>query len=113
MKKNYKLIALPLLVAVFAMASFAGVASAQVAGPRVQIQLATNGLTNPLVASTTGATVARLSLNTTGSSEPVRISSLPFILTTGNGASADALYNCRVYNEAAPGVALNSYAATT
>lgn len=101
-----KILALPIAVAMIAL-GFAGSASAQTASPLLQIQLATNGLTSPLTAGGDDATVARLRLDTTGSTEAVRISSLPFILTTGSGAQADTLNNCRVYNEAAGTVALN------
>lgn len=107
-----KIIALPIVIAMFAI-GFAGSASAQVATPLLQIQLATNGLTNPLSAGGDDATVARLRLDTTGSSESVRISSIPFILTTAAGARADSLENCRVYNEAAGSVALNNSNSST
>lgn len=102
-----KILALPIVVAMIAL-GFAGSASAQTVSPLLQIQLATNGLTSPLVAGGDDATVARLRLDTTGSAEAVRISSLPFILTTGSGAQADTLNNCRVFNEAAGTVALNT-----
>lgn len=107
-----KALILPLAIAMLAFGTF-GSASAQVAAPRVALQFGTNGLTNPLVANTTGATVARLLLDTTGSTEPVRIASLPFNLVLGGGASAGTLTNCRVFNESAPTVALNSSATTT
>jgi len=86
---------------------------AQVIGPRVALQFATNGLTSPLVASTSNAVIARLLLDTTGSTEAVRISSLPFNLITGNGALAGSLQNCRVYNEADLSTSLNSPATAT
>jgi hypothetical protein len=47
-------------------------------------------------------------LDTTGSPEGVRITSLPFILSTGNGAVASTLTNCRVVNESNTGVNLNT-----
>lgn len=96
------------LLAVLGLGAFAAPANAQVGGPRVAIQLATSGLTAPLVASSTNATVARLILDTTGSTEPVRITSLPFILTAGNGADPTDLVNCRVVNEANVGTNLSS-----
>lgn len=105
------LIVLPAALAVMALG--ASSAGAQVVGPRVALQFGTNGLTSPLVASTTNATVARLLLDTTGSTEPVRISSLPFNLVVGGGASASTLMNCRVFNESAPTVALNTPASAT
>lgn len=108
--KNF--LALPVAIAVFAL-GFVGSANAQVASPLLQIQLATNGLTNTLTAGGEDATVARLRLDTTGSLEPVRITSLPFILTTGSGALASTLGNCQLYNEAAPNVALNTFATTS
>lgn len=107
-----KMLILPLAIATMALGSF-GSASAQVVAPRVALQFGTNGLTNPLVASSSDATIARLLLDTTGSTEPVRISSLPFNLVLGGGASASTLRNCRVFNEAAPTVALNTPASTT
>ncbi len=83
--------------------------SAQVvAGPRVAIELLSTGLTSPLMASSTNAVIARLVLDTSGSSEAVRISSLPWNLIPGNGASASTLGNCRVYNETDLNTALNS-----
>lgn len=106
MKIN-KLLASPIVAAVLAFGSF-GVASAQVASPMVALQFGTNGLTSPLSASSTDATVARLLLDTTGSSEAVRISSLPFNLITGSGAFASTLRNCRVFNESNSSVALNT-----
>ncbi|MCR4279318.1 MAG: hypothetical protein NUV78_01110 [Candidatus Zambryskibacteria bacterium] len=109
MKLN-KFIVFP-VAAVLALGTF-GSASAQTASPRLALQFGTNGLTNPLVANTTNATVARLLLDTTGSSEAIRLSSLPFNLIVGNGASASTLTNCRAYNEAAPNTALNSSATT-
>lgn len=110
MKIN-KFLALPLVASLFAMS--AGLASAQVVGPRVALQFATNGLTSPLTASTTDAVVARLLLDTTGSTEAVRISSLPFNLITANGAVASSLQNCRVYNESNLATPLNTPASTT
>lgn len=107
-----KLIVFPLAFAVFAL-GFAGPANAQVGTPRLALQFGTNGLTNPLVASTTDATIARLLLDTTGSTEAVRISSLPFNLVTGSGALTSTLQNCRVFNESAPTVALNTPATAT
>ena len=104
-------LALPVAVAMFA--GMTGIASAQVIGPRVALQFATNGLTNPLTASSTNAVVARLLLDTTGSTEAVRISSLPFNLVTGSGASAGSLQNCRVYNESDLNTALNTPASAT
>ncbi|MBX4195434.1 hypothetical protein KW796_00555 [Candidatus Parcubacteria bacterium] len=78
----------------------AATASAQLSTqPRVAIQLLTSGLTSPLTASSTDATIARLVLDTTGSPEGVRILSLPFILNTNNGALASSLTNCTVVNE--------------
>jgi hypothetical protein len=109
--KITKFLAIPVIAAVFAV-SF-GSASAQVIGPRVALQFATNGLTSPLVASSTNAVIARLLLDTTGSTEAVRLTSLPFNLITGNGASASTLNNCRVYNEADINTALNTSASTT
>ena len=85
-----------------------GSAGAQVIGPKVALQFATNGLTSPLSASSTNAVLARLLLDTAGSTEAVRISSLPFNLITANGASASTLYNCRVYNESNLSTALNT-----
>lgn len=107
-----KSIVASLAFAILALGSF-GSASAQVASPRVALQFGTNGLTNPLVSNTTDATIARLLIDTTGSTEAVRIASLPFNLVLGNGALASTLDECQVYNEAAPNVALNSVASTT
>src|SRR6185436_12372917 len=101
-----QLMVLPVAAAVFAL--FVSTASAQVVGPRVALQFATNGLTNPLAASSSNAVIARLLLDTTGSSEAVNVSSLPFNVVTANGAMASSLQNCRVYNESNSSVALNS-----
>lgn len=88
-------------------------AGAQVIGPHVALQFATNGLTSPLVASSSNAVMARLLLDTTASTEAVRIASLPFNLITANGASASSLQNCRVYNEADLNTSLNTPATAT
>ena len=88
-------------------------AGAQVIGPRVALQFATNGLTSPLAASTSNAVLARLLLDTTGSTEAVRIGSLPFNLITGNGALASSLQNCRVFNENDLNTSLNTPATAT
>lgn len=106
-----KLMVLPVVAAVLALG--VGTASAQVVGPRVALQFATNGLTNPLSASSSNAVIARLLLDTTGSTEAVRISGLPFNLIVGNGASASTLNNCRVYNESDLSTALNTSSSTT
>ena len=111
MKIN-KLTVLPLALAIVAFGSI-GQAGAQVASPRVALQFATNGLTSPLAASTSSSTVARLLLDTTGSTEGVRIATLPFNLIVGGGGNASTLNNCRVYNESSPEVALNSNNAVT
>jgi hypothetical protein len=100
-----KFLALPLAVGLMVLGSI-GSANAQTAAPRVAIQLATGGLTSPLTPGISNAVMARLILDTTNSSEAVRISSLPFHLTLGGGAQAATLQNCRVYNEAAPTVGL-------
>ena len=109
--KIHKYLAIPLATAAIAM-SF-GSAGAQVIGPKVALQFATNGLTSPLSASSSNAVIARLLLDTTGSTEAVRINSLPFNLITGNGASASTLNNCRVYNESDLGTALNTTSSST
>jgi len=111
MKIN-KVIAVPFTALALAASVFGG-ASAQVIGPQVALQFATNGLASPLVASSTDAVIARLLLDTTGSTEAVRIASLPFNLITANGASAGSLQNCRVFNESNLSVALNTPASTT
>lgn len=107
-----KLIVAPIAALAIFAASF-GSAGAQVVGPRVALQFATNGLTSPLVASSTDAVIARLLLDTTGSTEAVRINSLPFNLVTANGALASSLQNCRVFNEANLSSALNTPASAT
>lgn len=102
-----KFIAVPLAIATLALSGW-GMASAQVTGPRVALQFATNGLTSPLTANSDNAVIARLLLDTTASTEAVRISSLPFNLITGGGALAGTLQNCRVFNEADVNTALNT-----
>lgn len=99
-----KLMSIPVALSIFAIAA---TANAQAVQPRVAIQLLTSGLTSPLVAESENATLARLVLDTTGSTEAVRITSLPFILSTANGADADTLTNCHVVNEANASVALS------
>jgi hypothetical protein len=98
-----KLMSIPVALSLFAVAFSA---NAQTIPPRAGIQLLTSGLTSPLVASSTGNVVARLVLDTSGSPEGVRISSLPFILSLGGGAAAGTLTNCRVFNESS-GAALS------
>lgn len=105
--KITKILILPLAVLTFALGTI-GSAEAQVASPQVALQFGTNGLTSPLTASSTDAVVARLLLDTTGSTEAVRIASLPFNLITGNGAFASTLHNCRVFNESNTSIALNT-----
>lgn len=100
-----KLMGLTVALSLFAVAATAG---AQTVQPRVAIQLLTSGLTSPLVASSTDNVMARLVLDTTGSPEAVRISSLPFILATGNGAASGTLTNCTVVNEANTGTDLSA-----
>ncbi|MDB5194177.1 MAG: hypothetical protein JWN50_191 [Parcubacteria group bacterium] len=99
-----KLLVLPALVAMLGFGS--SIASAQVittAMPRVAVALETTALTNPLVSGTTGATLARLTLDTTGSNTAVRIASLPLTLSTGSGALTSSLTGCRVFNETTGG----------
>ncbi|MBX4199098.1 hypothetical protein KW800_02365 [Candidatus Parcubacteria bacterium] len=105
-----RFMSIPLGLSLLAMAA---TANAQVAQPMVGIQLLSSGLTSPLVASSTGATIARLVLDTTGSPEAVRISSLPFALSLGNGAVASTLTNCRVANESNSGVNLSTPTGST
>lgn len=101
-----KFLILPIAVAF--MAFGVGSANAQVvAAPKLAVQLATTGLTNPITVGS-DATVARLTLDTTGSNTPVRISSLPLSLSVMNGANAASLTNCRVFNENNTSTALNS-----
>lgn len=107
--KNF--IALPVAIATLALS--ASGAYAQVVGPRVALQFATNGLTNPLVASSEDAVIARLLLDTTGSTEAVRISGLPFNLVVANGAMPSTLNNCRVFNETNMSDALSSSNSST
>jgi hypothetical protein len=106
MKIN-KILALPIAIALVAMGSIGSV-SAQTAAPRVAIQLSAAGITSPLTASSTGAVMARLLLDTNGSGESVRINSLPFFLTLGNGAQASTLQNCQMYNESNTSASLSS-----
>jgi hypothetical protein len=100
-----KLLVLPVAIAILGLGS---VASAQVVTPmpRLAVALETTGLTNSLVAGQ-NATLARLTLDTTGSNTAVRIASLPLMVNTGAGATTSSLTNCRVYNETTGG-ALNS-----
>ena len=102
-----KYIAVPLAVATLALSGW-GMAGAQVTGPRVALQFGTNGLTSPLNANADNAVIARLLLDTTGSTESVRIASLPFNLVTAGGASAGTLENCRVFNETDVNTSLNN-----
>jgi hypothetical protein len=97
-----KLLVLPVAVAMLSL-SF-GIANAQVVAPapRLAVALETTGLTNPLTIGT-NATLARLTLDTTGSNTGVRIASLPLVLTTGAGATSTSLTNCRVFNETTGG----------
>ena len=88
-------------------------AGAHTIAPRVALQFGTNGLTSPLSASSSNAVVARLLLDTTGSTESVRLNSIPFNLIVGNGALASTLNNCRVYNEADLSTALNTSSSAT
>src|SRR3989344_3238802 len=104
---NSKFIALSLAVTVLIFGSISP-ASAQTAAPRVALQFATSGLASPLSSGSTNAAIARLILDTTGSSEAIRISSLPFNLIVGGGGGASILNNCQVYNEANPNNSLNS-----
>ncbi|MHB1330866.1 MAG: hypothetical protein ACYCY6_02780 [Minisyncoccota bacterium] len=99
-----KLMGATLLLSLFAMA--AGV-NAQTVAPRVAIQLLSSGLTSPLEENDEDAIMARLVLDTTGSTEAVRISSLPFILSTGSGAEASTIENCTVVNESNSSVDLS------
>ena len=110
MKLN-KILAIPVAAAL--LMGVTGIASAQVIGPRVALQFATNGLANPLNASSTDAVIARLLLDTSGSTEAVRLNSLPFNIITGSGAMASSLQNCRVYNESNLSTALNTPASVT
>ncbi|MEX2010263.1 MAG: hypothetical protein WD874_00465 [Parcubacteria group bacterium] len=109
MNKIHKLLILPLAIAFMAFGSISQ-ANAQTVyvNPTLAIQLATSGLTSPLVANSSSATMARLLIDTTGATEAVRVSSLPFNLVLGSGALASSLENCRVYNEANPTVAISS-----
>ncbi len=109
MKIN-KILAAPLALSMLLMASAAG---AQTVGPRVALQFGTNGLTSPLSPNSSNAVLARLLLDTTGSTEAVRINSIPFNLVTGSGANASTLNNCRVYNETDTSTALNTSSAST
>jgi hypothetical protein len=109
MKIN-KILVAPLAASMLLMGTFA---SAQTVGPRVALQFGTNRLTSPLSASSTNAVIARLLLDTTGSSEAVRINAIPFNLVTGSGANASTLNNCRVYNESDTSTALNTSSATS
>lgn len=100
-----KLSSVALALSIFAIGISANAQSVQ---PRVAIQLLTSGLTSPLTASSTDNVMARLVLDTTGSPEAVRISSLPFILATGNGAASGTLTNCTIVNEANTGTDLSA-----
>lgn len=104
-KKSRILMSIPVGISLLAGVS---TVSAQTIAPRLGIELLTSGLTSPINASSTDNVMARLVLDTTGSPEGVRISSLPFILTTGNGAASGTLTNCTVVNEASPSVDLNT-----
>ncbi len=92
-----KILILPIALAL--MAVTVGSANAQVVPtPRVAVQLATTGLTNPLVEGSE-ATLARLVLDTTGSNTAVRIASIPLSLNLGSGALASTLTDCAIVNE--------------
>lgn len=111
--KFSKLIAFPTALALMAVLGFGALgavntANAQIAAPRVAIQLLSTGLTSPLVANSDDATVARLVLDTTGSTEAVRIASLPFILTASASADESDLNNCVVSNETDVNTALSN-----
>lgn len=88
-------------------------AGAQSVGPSVALQFGSNGLTSPLSANSSNSVLARLLLDTTGSTESVRINSIPFNLIVGNGAMASTLNNCRVYNESNLSAALNTSSSAT
>jgi len=109
--KISKFLVLPAALAIFAAS--VSTAGAQTFGPRVALQFGTNGLTSSLVASSTDAVIARLLLDTTGSTEAVRIDSLPLNLVTANGALASSLQNCRVFNESNLSATLNTSSSAT
>ncbi|MBX4189426.1 hypothetical protein KW785_02420 [Candidatus Parcubacteria bacterium] len=110
---KHALATLPLSLALLA-GSFAGVANAQtylqssVSSPMLAVQLMTNGLSQNVGAGSQNATLAVVRLDTTYSGEDVRISSIPLILGTGNGATGASLQNCTIANANNTSSALNS-----
>ncbi len=87
---------LPLSLALLA-STMAGVASAQTY-PALSVQLMTQGLTQNAGAGTQNAIMAIARLDTTSSSEDIRLASLPLILTTGGGAAGASLQSCHIAN---------------
>lgn len=106
-----KLLVLPLALGMLAAGSI-GSANAQMAAPRLAIQLGSTGLSSPLTSGLQSAVLARLVLDTTGSTEAVRISSLPYNLSLSNGAMSSTLENCQVFNESDPTVGLSATSTT-
>lgn len=102
-----KMFMLPVVIALLA---FSTGANAQVVtgAPRLGVQLLSNGLTANPTPGMSNATYAVIRLDTTYSGDDVRISSLPLIVTPGNGAIASNLNNCAVFNAANASVPLNS-----
>lgn len=98
---------LPVALAFFAMAT-AGSVNAQVTTPTLGIMLGSTGLTPNPAPGTANAVVATVRLDTTYSSDAIRLNSLPLILSTGNGGNPTSLTSCRIVNEASPTVALNN-----
>jgi len=96
--KARNIIAIPATASILSLGFF-GLASDQTVQPRVALQFASNDLTSPLSSNRDNAVIARLLLDTTGSTEEVRISSLPFNLVTGEGANAENPQKCHAFNE--------------
>lgn len=108
MKKN---LAIPMAFAL-AIFAFAGVnptnAQTTVSQPSLLVDLVNTGVATSLVPGAQNTTVANIRLDTITSSDNIRLSSLPIILSTGNGGDASDLMSCTLVNAANPSVDLNS-----
>ena len=101
-----RLFIVPIFVALFAFGNL-GTANAQTS-PTLLVDLVNTGVASSIGPNMQNVILANVRLDTTLSSDAIRLTSLPIMINTGNGANATSLTSCQLTNATNTNLPLNS-----
>jgi len=90
-----KLLFVPTALALFL---FVGLTASAQSAPSLLVDMVNTGVAQSIGPNMQNVTMANVRLDTTFSNDNIRLSSLPIIVTAGNGANASSLTSCQLVN---------------